>query len=146
MFAIIVGLFEEQKAVDEADRGEYRAPPKSPFPAHADVDKSGYHWSEFSAHRKGPAIQSHVLRTLMGEPDIGDGDFCQRFNRAAEETEKDAIGQICSRGCAKRRSSEDDHVSKEGNKIDWPFAVLQGKCLPQNTAPAVEQELVDQCQ
>lgn len=76
MFAIIVGLFEEKEAVHEADSGEDRAPPKSPFPAHTHIDKSRYHRSEFSAHGETPAIYSHVLWTLVDEPNITHGDFC----------------------------------------------------------------------
>lgn len=71
----------------------------------------------------------------MNKPDVGDGDLGQGLYRRTEEPEENTIGGICSCVRAKWRGSKDYNVSRDGEKIDRTFAVLQRNRLPEDASP-----------
>jgi hypothetical protein len=77
----------------------------------------------------------------VGEPNVGDGDLAERFDGGTEEAEDDTVGEIWAwvptQGCC----GEDDDGGEEGEEVDGAFAVLEGDGLPEDAAPAVEEEL-----
>lgn len=141
MFPIVIGLLHQEEAVYESHGIPDSTPVQRPLPALTNVDETTQHGRELAAEGERPAVPGHVFAALVGEPDVGDGNLTKGFDGGAKEAEDDTVGEIGTWLLAQGGRGQDDDGGKEGEEVDGSFAILKGHGLPEDTAPAVEEEL-----
>ena len=77
----------------------------------------------------------------MAEEDVGDGDLGQGFDGRGEEAGEDGFGDPLPVALGVGTPEGEGDGGGGGDEVCCSFAVLQGEGLPEEEAPAGEEEL-----
>lgn len=140
--AVIVCLFHEEEQKHEGDGAEDGGDVEDPSIAYPVIDEAADDGREEITARERPGVPAQIRAPLVREEQVGDRRLGQGLDRRGEEARQDRLRDPLAVAARIGAPYRDGRQGREREEIGEALAVLEGEGLPEEQAPAEEEEHV----